>query len=56
MTASERVDLNVAITSVDTATACGLCPLSETFDGKVRLRAQKAPTAAVSAEYWIMRK
>lgn len=56
MTASDRVDLNVAIASVDTAVACGLCPLTEAFDGKVRLRAKKAPTAAISAEYWIMKK
>ncbi len=56
VTASDRVDLNVAIVSVDTAIACGLCPLTEAFAGKVRLRAKKAPTAAVSVEYWIMKK
>lgn len=39
--ASDRVDLNVAIASVDTAIVCGLCPLTEAFDGKVRLRAKK---------------
>lgn len=54
--ASDRVDLNVAIASVDIATTCGLCPLTEAFAGKVRLRAKKAPTAAISAEYWIMKK
>ncbi len=54
--ASDRVDLNIVSSSIDIAVACGLCPLTEAFSGKVRLRAKKVPTAAISAEYWIMKK
>jgi len=56
ITAADRVDMNVSLASTDIASACGLCPLSEAFAGKVRLRAKKAPTAAISAEYWITKK
>lgn len=56
ITAADRVDMNVSLASTDIASACGLCPLSEALAGKVRLRAKKSPTAAISAEYWITKK
>lgn len=56
ISAADRVDINVAVASVNTAVTCGLCSLTEAFSGEVRLRARKLPTAAISAEYWIMKE
>lgn len=53
VTANDRADVIIAAGSVNAAAACGLCPVSETLAGKVRIRATKVPTAAISAEYWI---
>lgn len=53
VTASDRADVPIAPASVSTAVKCGMCPFSETLSGKVRIRAAKIPTAAISAEYWI---
>ena len=53
ITAQDRVDVLLAPASVTAAVSCGLCPTSETLAGKVRLRAVSAPTAVISAAYWI---
>ena len=46
-------DVMISRESLDAATVCGLCPTSETTEGKIRLRAMKAPTEAITAEYWL---
>ena len=56
VTANDRADIIIAPGSVNTAAACGFCPVSETMAGKIRIRATKVPTAAISAEYWIERE
>ena len=53
VTALDRVDVTVAPEGIEAATACGLCPVSETLAGVIRLRAVNAPTEAIAAEYWL---
>ena len=53
VTAKHRADVTISRESLDAATVCGLCPTSETTEGKIRLRAMKAPTEAITAEYWL---
>lgn len=53
VTAKHRADVVISRESLDAATVCGLCPTSETTEGKIRLRAMKAPTKAITAEYWL---
>lgn len=54
--ATDRVDLIVAIASLDAALKCGLCGITEASAGKVRIRSRTVPTAAISLQYWIMKK
>ncbi len=54
--ATDRVDLIVAIASLDTALKCGLCGITEESAGKVRIRSRTVPTAAISLQYWVMKK
>lgn len=54
--ATDRVDLIVAIASLDTALKCGLCGVTEASAGKVRIRSRTVPTAAISLQYWVMKK
>lgn len=54
--ATDRVDLIVAIASLDTALKCGLCGITEASAGKVRIRSRTVPTAAISLQYWVMKK
>lgn len=54
--ATDRVDLIVAIASLDTALKCGLCGITEASAGKVRIRSRTLPTAAISLQYWVMKK
>ncbi len=54
--ATDRVDLIVAIASLDTALKCGLCGITEASAGKVRIRSRTLPTAAISLQYWGMKK
>lgn len=49
----DRADVTISVDSLETATACGLCPTSETMEGYIRLRAATAPTAEINAEYWL---
>jgi len=62
LTATDRASVTVADASHKTAAACGLSATNETLDpaegdttktGYIRFRAVTAPTAAISAEYWI---
>lgn len=51
VTAKDSADVTISRASLDAAVGCGLCPTSETMEGKIRLRAMKAPTKAMAAEY-----
>ncbi len=53
VTASDRASVDIASAAWSTAIACGLCPITETLAGKIRIRAATVPTAAMSANYWI---
>ena len=53
VTARDRVCMNLAPSALTIAAACGLCPVCETLNGKIRLRAVSIPTAAMTANYWI---
>lgn len=53
ITAKDRVDVTVAPAGIELATACGLCPTSESLAGKIRLRAVTQPSASIAAEYWL---
>jgi len=53
VTARDCAAVAVVPSSLEIAKACGLCPVSESMAGKVRLRAINVPTAAIQAEYWI---
>ncbi len=53
VTAKDRADVTIAPGSVETAAACGLCQTTETFTGKIRLRAVSIPSTDIAAEYWI---
>lgn len=48
VTAKHRADVTISRESLNAATVCGLCPTSETTEGKIRLRAMKAPTEAIT--------
>lgn len=54
ITAADRADVAVAPTGVKTASACGMCPTTETRSGVIRIRAEKTPASAVSANYWVI--
>lgn len=51
VTAKDSVDVTIRRASLDAAVGCGLCPTCETVEGKIRLRAMKAPAKAMAAEY-----
>ena len=51
VTAKDSADVTISRASLDAAVGCGLCPTNETMEGKIRLRAMKAPTKAMAAEY-----
>ncbi len=51
VSAKDSVDVTISRASLAAAVGCGLCPTSETMEGKIRLRAMKAPTKAMAAEY-----
>lgn len=53
VSAIDRVDVTISAGGYDAATACGLCPTSETLAGAIRLRAVAPPTEAMTAEYWL---
>ncbi len=53
ITAKDRVDVMVAPTSVQTVVSCGLCPICETLEGKIRIRAVQVPKQDIAVRYWI---
>lgn len=53
VTAKDRADVTISVDGLGTATSCGLCPISETLEGKIRLRAVSAPDETIPAEYWL---
>ena len=53
VTAKDRVSVDLSAAAQGTAVVCGLCPVCETLDGKIRLRAASVPTVAMAANYWI---
>lgn len=55
VTTSDRASVDIAQAALATAVACGLCPVTETLAGKIRLRAASIPAAAMAANYWVER-
>lgn len=53
VTASDRADVIVSQAGMPAAVACGLCPVTETLAGKIRIRAVSVPSASIAAQYWI---
>lgn len=53
VTAIDRADITISPNSVEAATACGLCPTTETRAGIIRLRTVEPPAEPLAAEYWI---
>lgn len=53
ITAKDRADVTIAPGSVGVATACGLCPTTETLAGKIRLWSVNQPSEDITAEYWL---
>lgn len=53
VTSRDCANVMIAPSSMSTAIACGICPTSETIAGKIRIRAEKIPTGAISCEYRI---
>lgn len=53
VTAKDRATVVIAPSSVGDAIGCAMCPTCETLAGVIRIRAGSAPTAAISAEYWL---
>ncbi len=53
LTASDRAEITIAVDSMGTAKACGLCPTNETQEGRIRIRAASVPETEIAAECWI---
>lgn len=53
VTEKDRADIIIAPGSIGVAKTCVFCPTSETLAGKIRVRAQSIPTAAIAVQYWI---
>lgn len=51
ITAKDSVNIAISPSSMAVAIACGMCPTSETFSGKIRIRAKSVPAANIQAEY-----
>lgn len=50
---SDRANIDIAAASLSAAVTCGLCPVTETLAGKIRIRAASVPTAALTANYFV---
>lgn len=48
--ASDRADVYIATGSMAAARACGFCPMVETMNGKIRVRAQLQPDKDIAVE------
>ena len=53
VTTKDRADVLVSPTGMATAVACGLCPVTETLAGKIRIRAVSVPSSTIAAQYWV---
>jgi len=53
VTANDRADVFVPASGACTAALCGLCSVSDTLSGKIRLRAASVPASSISATYEI---
>lgn len=53
MSAKDRVDVTVGLSGSEESLSCGLCPFTEAFNGKFRLRATQMPSTSMAAEYWL---
>ena len=53
VTASDRAHVDIAAAAWAAAIACGLCPVTETLAGKIRIRAASVPAATISANYFV---
>lgn len=50
VTANDYAAVTLSPAGLITAAACNLCPACETLAGKVRIRAEKVPAAAIAAQ------
>ncbi len=53
VTTKDRADVTVSLASMETATACGFCSVTETLTNKIRVRAVSRPSGGITAQYWI---
>lgn len=53
VTAKDQAKVIIAPDSLEVSRACWICGVSETLEGKVRIRALHVPTADIEAECWI---
>lgn len=49
ITADNRAEVTLSVSSLQTAADCGVCPTNETIAGYIRLRAMSVPTASMAA-------
>lgn len=49
ITADNRAEVTLAVSSLQAAADCGICPTNETIAGYIRLRAMSVPTASMVA-------
>ena len=53
ITANDRASIDFPMSSEALVKACGMWHTNQTLAGKIRIRAKKVPTAAISAQYWV---
>lgn len=54
LTTKDIVNINIAPSSIGDATACGLCGITESLNGKVRVRTQRLPSTIINGEYFVL--
>lgn len=54
VTVRDVVNVTIKPSSLKVASNCGLCPTTETLNGKVRLRSAELPSDNIEAEYFIL--
>lgn len=50
ITAADQADVHIVTDSMAAARACGFCPMVETMEGKIRVRAQLQPDTDIRVE------
>lgn len=53
VSSKDKADIVISVSSIDTAISCGMCPVSETLTGLIRIRSAKIPDGNITAEYWV---